>query len=147
MLFLVTNSVVKKKCETVRCLDATASSFVSKVRGEDFAFAHFQAVAVKRQSSIRNWLFGLPGRIIWEQPPWCQIKWWACSWLCSSSVSSFSVSVSLDFPCTIHAFFTERLSNQCQGLCRIFSQICTKSDDVPLSDPSRIPSGQIQDSK
>jgi hypothetical protein len=33
------------KCETVRCRDATASSFVAKVRGK--VFSHFQAVAVK----------------------------------------------------------------------------------------------------
>jgi hypothetical protein len=33
---------------------------------------------------MRNWLFGLPEGIICEQSPWCQRKWWACSWLCSS---------------------------------------------------------------
>jgi hypothetical protein len=32
----------KSMCETVRCRDATASSFVAKVRGE--VFAHFHAV-------------------------------------------------------------------------------------------------------
>jgi hypothetical protein len=36
-------------------------------------------------------------------------------WLCSSLVSHFSASVSLDFPCTPHAFFPELLSNYCQG--------------------------------
>jgi hypothetical protein len=36
----------------VRCRDATASSFVVNVRGE--VFAHFHAVAVKRNSSMRN---------------------------------------------------------------------------------------------
>jgi hypothetical protein len=36
---------LRRKCETVRCCDATASSFVAKIRGENFA--HFQAVAVK----------------------------------------------------------------------------------------------------
>jgi hypothetical protein len=30
----------------------------------------------------------------------------------------FSVSVSLDFPCMAHAFFTERLSKLCQGVRR-----------------------------
>jgi hypothetical protein len=34
----------KRKCETVRCRDATGSSFVAKVRGE--VFTHFHAVAV-----------------------------------------------------------------------------------------------------
>jgi hypothetical protein len=33
---------------------------------------------------------------------------------------------SLDFPCTAHAFFPERLSNHCQGLHHTFSEICTK---------------------
>jgi hypothetical protein len=47
----------KRKHETVRCRDATASSFVAKVRGE--VFAHFQAVAVKPHSSMRKLLFDL----------------------------------------------------------------------------------------
>jgi hypothetical protein len=34
----------------------------------------------------------------------------------------FSVSVRLDFPCTAHAFFLERLSNHCQGLHRTSSE-------------------------
>jgi hypothetical protein len=42
----------KGKCEMVHCHDATASSFVAKVRGEEFT--HFHAVTVKRHSSIRN---------------------------------------------------------------------------------------------
>jgi hypothetical protein len=71
----------KRKCQTVRCRDATASSFVAKVRGEGFAYFH--AVAVKPYSSMQNWLFGLPGLILCEQSHWCQGKWWACSWLCS----------------------------------------------------------------
>jgi hypothetical protein len=36
----------------VWCRDATASSFVPKFRGE--VFTHFQAVAVKYHSSMRN---------------------------------------------------------------------------------------------
>jgi hypothetical protein len=42
----------KRKCETVRCHFATASSFAAKVRDE--VFAHFHAVAVKYHSSMRN---------------------------------------------------------------------------------------------
>jgi hypothetical protein len=42
----------------------------------------------------------------------------------------------LDFPCTAHTSFPERLSNHCQGLCRTFSEICT-FDIVPLLAPSR----------
>jgi hypothetical protein len=30
-------------------------------------FAHVHAVAIKRHSSMQNWLFGLPGRILCEQ--------------------------------------------------------------------------------
>jgi hypothetical protein len=41
-----------EKCETVRCRDATASSFVAKVWGE--VFSHFYAVSIKRQSSVQN---------------------------------------------------------------------------------------------
>jgi hypothetical protein len=40
----------EKGSETVRYRDVTASSFVSKVRGE--VFAHFHAVALKRNSSM-----------------------------------------------------------------------------------------------
>jgi hypothetical protein len=36
--------------------------FVAKVRGE--VFAHFHAVAVKRHSSMWNWLFGLQDKFI-----------------------------------------------------------------------------------
>jgi hypothetical protein len=89
-----------------------------RFRGE--VFAYFHTVAVKRHSSMRNWLFGLPGRILCEQSSRCQRKWWACSWLCSSPVSPFSVSVGLDFPCTDHASFSEPSSNHCQNIRRTF---------------------------
>jgi hypothetical protein len=39
--------------------------------------------------------------------------------------------------CTTHVFFTERLSNHCQGLCGTFSEICTKHDVLSLLDPLR----------
>jgi hypothetical protein len=48
----------------------------------------------------------------------------------------FSVSVSLDFPCTTHAFFP----NACliiAGVSITVSEICTKFDAVPLSDLSQ----------
>jgi hypothetical protein len=125
----------KWKCETVRWSEATASFFIAKVWGE--AFAHFHEVAVKRHSTMCNWLFGLPGRILSEQSPWCERKLWACSWLCYAPVSHYSVSVSLDFPCTVHAFFPEGLSNLCQGLRLNFSEICTKLYAYSLSDPLR----------
>jgi hypothetical protein len=50
MLFLVKKIPFwKGKCETVRCCDATASSFVAQVEGK--IFAYFYAVAVKCHSS------------------------------------------------------------------------------------------------
>jgi hypothetical protein len=49
----------------------------------------------------------------------------------------FPVSVSLDVQCTAHAFFPGCLCSHYQGLSRTFSEICTKFDAVPLSDPSR----------
>jgi hypothetical protein len=71
----------------MRCHDATVSPFVAKVRCE--VFAHFYTLAVKRRSSLRNWLFGQPGRILYEEFNLSRRKWWTCSWLCSSPVSHF----------------------------------------------------------
>jgi hypothetical protein len=42
----------------VHCRDATASSFVAKVRSK--VFVHFHALTIKHHSSMRNLLFGLP---------------------------------------------------------------------------------------
>jgi hypothetical protein len=47
LFFFVKNSLVEKHVG-VHCCDATASSFVAKVRGE--IFAHFCAAAVKHQN-------------------------------------------------------------------------------------------------
>jgi hypothetical protein len=120
--------------------DATASSSVAKVRGE--VFAHSHANAVKRHRSMWNWLFGQPGRILYEKSPWCQRKLWACSCLCFSSVSPFSLRPASSIPfkhlCTAHAFFPERLSNHCQGLHRTFCEIFTNFDAPSFSDRSRI---------
>jgi hypothetical protein len=52
-----------------------------------------------------------------------------------SGLAFFSVSMSVDFPCTAHAFFPERLSNHCQGLRHTYFYICAKFDAVPLLDP------------
>jgi hypothetical protein len=106
----------------VRCRDARASTVVAKVRCE--VFAHFHSAAVKRHSSVRNWLLGLRGRILWDQFLLCQRKWWACS---------SPVSTSWDFPCTAHAFFPERLSNHCQGSVALSPRF---AQNVPLSDQS-----------
>jgi hypothetical protein len=125
---LINASFIPEECNnknrSIYC-DATASSLVAKVRGE--VFSHFGEVAVTRQSSIRNWLFGLPGRILCERSPWCRSKLWACSWPCSSPFSPFWVSLSLHFPCKAHPFFPERLSNHYEALRRTFPEILNKT--------------------
>jgi hypothetical protein len=86
-----------------------------------------------------QWYVDLTDRPISTNSLWItplMSKWWACSWLSSSPDSPFSVSVSLNFPCTAHTLFPERLSNHWQGLRRTFSEICSKSDAVPSSDLS-----------
>jgi hypothetical protein len=88
------NSLVKRKCEMAHCHDAAASSFVTKVWG--WSLSTFSCSCFKRHINMWNWLVGLPGQILYEQSPRCQRKWWACSWLCSSPISPFSVLVSLD---------------------------------------------------
>jgi hypothetical protein len=118
----------------VRCFDD-----VSEVRGE--VFAHFHSSAVKHHGIMQNWLFFLPGRFICEQSSWRQIKWWACSCLCFSPLSSFSVFVCFDFPCTAHAFFPERLSNYFPVPPFHFFRDLLKSDAVPLSDRIRSDTG------
>jgi hypothetical protein len=82
---------------------------------------NFYAITVKYHSSMQNWLFDLVWWIHCEQFPWCQRKWWKCSWLCSLPFLPFLVSVSLDFPCTAHAFFPQNLSNHCQSVHHTFS--------------------------
>jgi hypothetical protein len=128
----------------VHCHDATASSFVTKVR--DKVFSHFHALSVKHHSSMWNVLFGLPGGILCE------------FFLMSKKILSmlltllftclaFSVLVSLDFTCTTHAFFLECLFNQCQGLLRTFSYICAKLMLFHCQFRHEITSGQVHDSK
>jgi hypothetical protein len=90
-----------RKCETVRCRDAIASSFVA--------------------------MFGAKSSHTFTQSPYLDFAF--------SPVSPFSVSVSLDFACTAHAFFPERLFNHCQGLCGTSSEICIRFDAVSLPDP------------
>jgi hypothetical protein len=61
ILFLVKNSLMRKEMR-----DATASSFVAKVRGE--VFGHFHVVAVKHHSSMRNWLFAFQDKLFMNNP-------------------------------------------------------------------------------
>jgi hypothetical protein len=48
-------------------------------------------------------------------------------------------SMPFKHPCMVHAFFSECLSNHWPGVHCTFSEICTISDAVPLSDQSRNP--------
>jgi hypothetical protein len=127
MLFLVKSSLVKNEMWDGALSCCNSQFLFAKVQGKDLA--HFHTGAVKHHSSMWNQLFGQPGWIC-EQSFWCQRKWQECSWLCSSPVSHFLVSMSLDFLCMAYAFFQERLSSHCQGLCCICSQIYTKFDAV-----------------
>jgi hypothetical protein len=56
--------------------------------------------------------------------------------LCEFGLSVYGSCFLPPFPCMVHAFLPEHLSNHCQGLRRTSSQICTKFDAIPLSDPS-----------
>jgi hypothetical protein len=151
MLVLVKNILMKRKCETVRCRDATASSSVSKVRGE--VFAHFHAIAVKRYSSTRNWLFGMPGRILYEQFPWCQRKWWACSFVCFSPVTLFRSALNRVYHSNTRVWLMLSWPNACLIIVRsiaLFPRFARKSDTHSplLCLVSReIAWGQIHDSK
>jgi hypothetical protein len=120
---LVKNSLMKRKCAMVHRRDATGNSLSSKF---GVMSAHFHAVTIKHHSSMWNWPFGLSEQNLCEQSSWCQLNWWARSWICSSRVSRFLVLVSLDFLCMAHAFYPEHLSNQCQGLRHTPSRICKK---------------------
>jgi hypothetical protein len=114
-------------------------------------FAHFHLVAVKRRSSMMDWLLGLPGQILCEQSPWCQRKWWACSWVCSSPASPFSVcpelSMSFKHPCTAHAFFPERLCKLLPGPPSHFLGFAQNLIHTRCRIHREIASGQTHDSK
>jgi hypothetical protein len=56
----------KRECETARYHDATASFWLPKFNAKSL---QFHEVTVKHHSSMRNWLFGLPGWILCEQSP------------------------------------------------------------------------------
>jgi hypothetical protein len=96
----------------------------------------FPRSLLKHHSSMWNWLFGLPGWILHEQFSWCKRKMDMTSALLLTCLT-FSFSVGLDFPCTIHAFFPDRLPSHCQGLRGTSNEICTKLNAILLSGPSR----------
>jgi hypothetical protein len=97
-----------------------------------YILTHF---AENRYNSMRNWVFGLPGRVLCEESPWCQRNDEHLTLL--FAYLAVSVSVNIDFPCTAHVFFPERLSSHYQGLLRNSFEICTKFEAFPMSNPSR----------
>jgi hypothetical protein len=52
IVFLLKNSLIKRKCLMECCHDATAHSLVAKVQGK--VIAHFHAVSIKCHNSMRN---------------------------------------------------------------------------------------------
>jgi hypothetical protein len=84
-------NLLAKMCEMAHCHNATATTFIAK-----FRYPHLHAVTVKCHSSIQNWLFGLYDEFFVKNP--LDVKEnGEHARDCSSPVSPFSVSVSLDF--------------------------------------------------
>jgi hypothetical protein len=77
----------------VRSRGAAVSCFVAAVRAK---CSHSSRSRPKSHSSMQHRLFGLPRWILCEKSCSFQRKLWACSWLCYSPASPFSVSVSPD---------------------------------------------------
>jgi hypothetical protein len=107
MLFLVRNSQLKKEVWNDALSWCNSQFFCSQSLVQSvriFSLGCRKAVVCRINCLVcqDNSLRTIP--LMWK-------KWWAFSWLCSSSVSPFSISVILDFPCTAHAFFPEHLSN------------------------------------
>jgi hypothetical protein len=50
----------------VHCHNATATYFVTKVRGQ--VFAYFHVVTIKHHSFMQNWLLGMPGQFFLNSP-------------------------------------------------------------------------------
>jgi hypothetical protein len=137
----------KRKCGPM-CCDATANSFVAKVRGK--VFAHFQAVAVKHHSSMWNWLFGLPGRILCEQSILCQIKMmnmllsllFSCLFFRSRWILTFHVGSCIFSPnsCLIIARVSITLFRDFihKILCCLFVKSFAKSHQARYTTPNKM---------
>jgi hypothetical protein len=132
MLFSVRNSV--RRCVIVMQQPVLLSpKFGAKS-------SHVSRSRRKTSQRIRNGVFGLPA---------CQDEFFVNSPLDLKEnyehaldfalhlFRLFSVSVSLDIPCTAHAFFPASLYNHCQCFRRISSEIFTKLYSVCSSDLSQ----------
>jgi hypothetical protein len=102
-----------------RC-DTTASSFVAKVWNE--VFAHLHAVVVKCESSTRNWLFGLSGRVLSELPPSYQ----------GNDEDALDVTLHLSLLLRSSSYARVRLVLSSPKACQISARVCRT-----LSDPSQ----------
>jgi hypothetical protein len=118
----------------VRCRDAKANSFVAKFRGK--VLAHFHAVAVKRHSSMLNWLFGLSGRIILKNSLDVKENY--------DHPLDFALHLSRLFQSRWVWIFRVRLmlssSNACLIIARVSVSLVPRFSQkwwCPLSDPSR----------
>jgi hypothetical protein len=86
-----------------------------------------------------------------EQSPWCQRKWWACSWLCTSPVSP--TSVCLNRAC--HSDARVRLMLSTPNACLIFARVSFPLFPIFAQNlmlffgviHCKIASGQLQDMK
>jgi hypothetical protein len=122
MLFLWEMPWWKRKCETVCCCDATARSFVTKVRGK------FSRMAEKRLSSLQNGLFGLPGWIPCEHDfalhlPHLFRSWWVwtyCARLILSSQNACLIIARVSV-----TLFLRFAQNLVLFLCRIHCEIAS----------------------
>jgi hypothetical protein len=119
MLFLVKKITGKRGTrETLRSRHGIASSFFAKLLGE--VFAHFHAVGV-----VCTVVWGIDCLACQDEsfvnnPLGIKANYEHAYDFALHLSRIFTVSVSLDFPWTAHAFFPRRLSNHCQGLCRFF---------------------------
>jgi hypothetical protein len=112
----------KRKCGTVCCRDATASSLVVKVQRE--VFANFHSVATIHHSSMRNWPFGLLRWILRNQLFDVKENYeHALGFVLHRYLFGHD---EFGMPCMAHAFFSERMSIHFQGLRRTFPEICRK---------------------
>jgi hypothetical protein len=116
----------------MRCYDGIDSSFVRKVRGEVFAHSHAVAVEVTVVRGID--LFRLLGRILLWTIPLMSKKMMSMLLIMLFTCLAFLFAVTLNFACTVRAFFPKCLSNHCQSLRDLHKKWCTLA--VPLADPS-----------
>jgi hypothetical protein len=118
VLLLLAKNYLSKNEVWDAVLSWKSQFFVNKIRDE--VIAHLHTIAVKCHSSMRNWLFGLPGRIVCEQSLMSKKMMSMLLTFLFTCLAFFSFcpesSMPFKHPCATHTFFPEHLSNHCQGL-------------------------------